>query len=79
MPRDRKYGRVLVESGAIPEDEPVFLLRAKDRASLQTMIAYKAACLGVGAGTEHIARVDESVREFRRWRAANVRRMKVPD
>ena len=40
MARDLKYGTVIVERGTIPDDEPVFVLRAQDALAADTIRYY---------------------------------------
>lgn len=45
MAIDSKYGKVTLEKGTIGEDEPVFVLRAKDRLSPALLQQYILLCL----------------------------------
>jgi hypothetical protein len=80
MGRDRKYGEVTTTEGAyIPSDEPVFMLRARDVCSIDTIAHYLVMSVAVGADREHLDRVLDSIDEFRAWKDANVSEMKIPD
>ena len=66
MARETKYGRVTTEKKAIPEDEPVFLLRAQDQFAAETVLFY--ADLRRRAGDEEGARqIHKVADEMRAW------------
>jgi hypothetical protein len=82
MAVDGKYGRVSVErepGNPLGEDEPVFVLRARDLAAVGTLLLYEEAAFQQGAGEEHLAAVEEARAAFARWRHAHPELMKVPD
>lgn len=63
-----------------PKDEPLFLLRAKDKRSLGAVRHYHDLCdRSVGVGVDHLDGVEKSVRQFEEFRADNPDRMKDPD
>ncbi len=62
----------------IPEDEPIFILRAQDRFSAGAITAYRATVMPL-ATSEWDARVNADITEFRNWQRINVERVKVPD
>jgi hypothetical protein len=71
-----KYGEVPFEN--IPDDEPVFVIRAKDRAALETLYAYVEYVEDVGAEKEFIDHITEQVvPDFRAWQQSHD--TKVPD
>lgn len=45
MAKDNKYGNVQIEG--IPDDEPVFVLRAQDKFALPTLFRYKNLVRGI--------------------------------
>lgn len=53
---------------AIPTDEPVFMLRAKDSHALDTLMFYWAQCVD----PEHRRAVAQRVEEFQRFAEGNV-------
>lgn len=60
----------------IPDDEPVFILRAKDREAVYALMDYRSRCLG---NADHYSAVDARVGDFLRFKEANPARMKAPD
>lgn len=60
----------------IPDDEPVFILRAKDRVAVYAIMAYRAQCTG---NPEHHDAVDARVGDFLRFKEMHPQRMKSPD
>jgi len=73
-----KYGEVTVEHGHIPEDEPVFVLRARDRCAYSILSAYEAVCRQEGSPHGHLAEVRSVMSRFKSFREAHADRMKVP-
>lgn len=77
---DRKYkiegGRLVKRSNGVPvpEDEPLFILRAKDRNALPALVAYSALCVSL----EHKEEVTKSVNDFVRFRNQNPNVMGEP-
>lgn len=64
---------------AIPPDEPIFILRAQDKAAEASIESYQIRAESKGAVSEFLEGVGEAVTEFRQFKAANPERMKVPD
>jgi hypothetical protein len=60
----------------IPDDEPVFVLRAKDRNAVHMIMHYRSMCLG---NVEHYHAVDARVGHFLRFAEQHPLRMKSPD
>jgi hypothetical protein len=79
MGRDRKYGDVSTTEGFIPSDEPVFMLRARDICSVETIAYYLAQCVEAGSPRQHLDLVLDAVDEFRSWQEAHEDDLKVPD
>ena len=74
MAVDTKYGRVTVERGKLPEEEPVFLFRGQDRLAPQ-VVRYYADLVEQETGNHAFA---EAVRaEAQRLEAWPVK--KLPD
>ena len=59
----------------IPEDEPIFILRAKDICALPTILQYA----GFVNNEEHKRAVNKRVTEFHNFSANNPDRMHMPD
>lgn len=60
---------------AIPEDEPIFILRGKDRKAIDAIVAYAESC----DDPDHIATVMKRAAEFAKFATDNPDRMKEPD
>lgn len=71
-----KYGQV--DISGIPEDEPVFVVRAQDVLSLPLVAEYRKLCMGAGCDRTHLAAVDDVHAAVRQWQNGN-NRVKVPD
>lgn len=65
------------EKPAIPQDEPVFILRARDMFALQTIVAYRKACYDGGCHAGHINAIDERFQQFDNY--AKTHSLKKPD
>lgn len=78
MGTEGKYGRVTTEHGSIPEDEPVFLFRARDKALPQLLTRYAALCLGMGARQEHIAGILLQQERIETWQREHPDQVHVP-
>lgn len=59
---------------AIPDDEPIFILRAKDRRALTALIAYYAAHQPGRAKA-----IEARIEEFKAFARAHPQRMQEPD
>ena len=64
-----------VTGQAIPEDEPVFIFRAKDKMAAGAMAVYR----GVLPFGEHRSNVDKVIEAFREFAENKPERMKNPD
>jgi hypothetical protein len=78
---ERKYkimdGRLVKKDGEspVPEDEPLFILRASDRKALAAIVAYNM----IADSLEHKAKVCESIGDFRAFQEKYPERMGEPD
>ena len=63
----------------IPEDEPIFILRAQDRAAPNAVDEYGHMAERIGASEKFCVGVDRCAAEFDAWQVANPQRVKVPD
>ena len=80
MPYTTKYGTVTTERGSIPDDEPVFILRASDVHAAAAIAYYQSLCVADReVGNAHASDMEQVRQRFTSWRAANPGRMKVPD
>ena len=78
MAIDNKYGQVTVEHGSIGEDEPVFVIRAKDEAAVDAIMDYFDTARTHGAVFSNDVR-DEVIGQFMAWREANFSLVRAPD
>ena len=78
-----KYGRVIIERDIyailgegweeraeglfIPSDEPLFLLRGKDAATVGTIASYADRCKALGSPAEHVMAAERFGGEILRW------------
>ncbi len=77
MAQDGKYGNV--EIPGIPDDEPVFILRAQDEQAEQTIDFYGQLSAENERRQEFIDGVSGRLEEFRRWATENPEKVKLPD
>jgi hypothetical protein len=75
---DNKYGRVMFEYGSIGEDEPVFVLRARDSLSVGHILMYGVLCEAAGSPPEHLAAIEEAIDQFEAWQADNIEQLRLP-
>lgn len=57
---------------------PIFVLTAKDRLALDTIIAYREMC-AKACTPEHFQGVEKRIDDFYKWRIKNEGKMKMPD
>lgn len=62
----------------IPLDEPLFLLRARDRLALRLLEEYKRLSREDGCNDYHFEHLDKDIEAFRRFREEHPERMKQP-
>ena len=67
------------QSGQVPEDEPLFILRARDVNALALLCDYKAMAKQNGANADHLRAIDIRIGDFAVFAAQHPERMKVPD
>lgn len=63
---------------AIPADEPLFLLRARDLHALATLHYYDAVCRQAGCTAEHLEGIERAKARFEAFRNQHTDRMKQP-
>lgn len=80
-PKYKIKGRIVNrQSGqAIPDDEPIFILRARDVTAVELLKKYGDLVKASGCNTEHRTSVQKRVDQFSKFAADNPDRMKVPD
>lgn len=64
---ENKYGKITTEKGDIPEDEPVFLLRAQDVLAQEAIYYYYTLCVASGADPDHCEAVLAARSAFTSW------------
>lgn len=62
----------------VPDDEPVFLIRGKDRLALPALFEYMRLCERDGCNAYQLSGCAEMIAQFANWRAANADQMKQP-
>jgi hypothetical protein len=79
---DCDYSKVK-EALGIPEDEPIFVLRAQDVFSVPTIARYRNFAAQMEAGTEPsqewFDNIDKEMESFQTWQGENRTVVKVPD
>jgi len=68
------YNRIQDPKGKIPDDEPVFLIRAQDKVSGDAVRAWIDLAEKAGAGTDILYLAQEHAKKMDAWR-----KRKVPD
>lgn len=82
MARDKKYGQIDIPG--LPEDEPVFILRARDDLALHTITRYRNSASQiedeeVRPNDEWFAALDDVIAEFGQFRIDNADKIRVAD
>lgn len=78
MGYDTKYGYISTSKGSIPEDEPVFMIRARDTTSIDVIANYIALCIKAGSPKRHLDLVLNALEEFQKWQNEHRPELKVP-
>ena len=73
-----KTAESVLES-ARKNNEPVFVLRAKDKASTRTLSRYVVLCQRYGCNLEFLQDVNRIAMDFYNWRTKNKDQIKIPD
>jgi hypothetical protein len=71
--------RLVGQSGPVPEDEPLFILRAQDVNAIRVLEYYQDIAEGSGALTDHLVSIDRRITEFHGFSLSHPERMKIPD
>jgi len=58
---------------------PIFVLTAKDKLSLETILGYHYQCREAGCSEEHIKNAMLRANEFEDWQGENKDKVKLPD
>jgi len=62
----------------IPDDEPVFILRGRDRLAIETLLYYRSAAIGDGCTDYLLDSVSNMIKEFEKFAAEQPNKMKQP-
>ena len=73
---NRLFNRISGEF--IPTDEPIFILRGRDRTAILAMLYYATMCAQTGY-TTHVLAVNNRVSDFEKFASEHPERMKFPD
>lgn len=73
-----KSAHALVDR-AIANNEPVFVMRAKDVHSVRALAAYLDSVRGGGSPPEFVTEIGKLFRAFQEWRKENSHQVKFPD
>lgn len=80
MAHSLKYGKVTLEHGeSVGEDEPVFILRAKDITAPTLIGIYKVLCFDAGSPYEILDKLDAQETAIRDWQAEHGFETKAAD
>ena len=71
--------RLVGQSGPVPEDEPLFILRARDFFAASTLKSYLDTLQRSSGDYEHCAAVCLRIRDFLKFQHEHGDRMKNPD
>lgn len=63
---------------AIPEDEPIVLLRGRDRLAHPLLLIYRVLCTLDGCNSYFLGEVDRSIAQFTMFKVDHADRMKQP-
>lgn len=67
----KRFGRITTELEQIPDDEPVFLIRASDQGSIAGLDAYLVLCSSLGDEQERLDNIQQAREFFRAWQNEN--------
>lgn len=68
-----------VLAAARANNEPVFVIRARDKAAIRALNSYIAECDGLNCNLEHLSGVEDIIDDFKQFAEDNPDQMKVPD
>ena len=80
-----KYGFITAQKATFPEDEPLFLLRAKDKLAPRAVRYYAQICRHLAITTKNKALMEtgETVQvvalEMEQWQRLHPNKVKLPD
>jgi hypothetical protein len=62
----------------IPEDEPCFLIRGRDKVAIEVLYRYRTMCRSFGSRAHHLKSIDGMIKEFERYQRLNPKEVRVP-
>lgn len=77
MAKDSKYGDIDVPG--IPDDEPIFIIRAKDKSAPQAIMQYAETAITNGSPSSHAAECRLVAGGMREWQQRNPDLVKAGD
>lgn len=78
MGYDGKYGQITTQFGDIPDEEPVFVFRGRDRLLVQVLDFYARLCEGNGSPANHVQLVRETRERLDAWQADHSEDLRTP-
>jgi len=60
-------------------NEPVLVLRAKDKCSVMAIKAYYTACISLGCDQLHLEGINDIFEDFKNWRNNHSDQVRNPD
>lgn len=80
--QDKKFyiedNRLVGQSGPVPDDEPLFILRARDVNAIPTLRQYFQIA-SRNSASQHVRAITEAIERFQTFKESNPDRIKVPD
>lgn len=76
------FGEIVIRNvfngNVIPEDEPLFLFRSKDKLSLGSLLKYFCDCVLDGCTKEQLDNLYTTILNYAKWQLDNPDKMKQP-
>lgn len=67
MAIDMKYGRVTLQYGSVPDDEPVVVFRARDALLPELLAFYALFCTRAGSPRGHLDLINDRREQIEAW------------
>jgi hypothetical protein len=78
---DGKYKLAVIKISngrAVPDDEPVFFFRARDKHAIEALVVYRQICIEGGCNDYQIDGIDEAIARFEDFAKLYPEKMKQP-
>lgn len=75
----KDYDRIQDLANLIPADEPVFLIRCKDKVAPTVVLMWALLAEQAGAGDDIVASARRHAQRMMDWQDANAGKVKIPD